>query len=229
MTWQEIGIIVGLAITVVTAVYGVYAFITRKSYKKGIKDANMSQLEKKINGLPCKVEGDYLRNRDQAYTKIDSIDISLSETSNSITVIKNWIIGMEGEMVNKLYPSVAPKGSPRELNWLGDKIMELVGGIDFLQQHKEYFFDLMDKETPKTAYDVEKSAYSVCFLSSGKEMFYSIKNILFNAPAIKAKNIEGKEVDFIVDIFNVCTVISIPLRDMYLEKHPEIPKDIDNK
>lgn len=47
---------------------------------------------------------------------------------------------------------------------------------------------------------------------------------VYNAPSITVKGVNGEEVSHDLTLQDVCFALSIPLRDMYLKEHPEIPQ-----
>ena len=53
------------------------------------------------------------------------------------------------------------------------------------------------------------------------DMFNGMKKWVYNSPSRKLM-IDGKEQDYTVTMNDVCFVLSLPLRDMYLEKHPDL-------
>lgn len=53
------------------------------------------------------------------------------------------------------------------------------------------------------------------------DMFNDMKKWVYNSPSRKLM-IDGKERDYTVTMNDVCFVLSLPLRDMYLELYPEL-------
>ena len=84
--------------------------------------------------------------------------------------------------------------------------------------------DVIICDEPTTALDVENSAYTVLLENSGNDFFNGIKDWIYNRPAMKI-TYDNEPKDYIVTLDDVCYVFSLPLRNMYLELHPElIPK-----
>lgn len=77
---------------------------------------------------------------------------------------------------------------------------------------------------PQTAYDVESSANYVCVVNTKESIFNDIKNFVYNAPLMVQKYKDGKEHSYDLSLGDVCYVLSLPLRDMYLKEHPEVIK-----
>lgn len=83
-----------------------------------------------------------------------------------------------------------------------------------------YWWQRQEK-TPKTALDAEESALEVLFAHLDDDMFNGMKKWVYNSPSRKVE-IDGEEKDYSVTINDVCFVLSLPLRDMYLELHPDL-------
>ena len=56
---------------------------------------------------------------------------------------------------------VGLKNSPTKLTDFGNKILEELDGINFINDNKEYLIARLDEEKPRTALDVENSALMV--------------------------------------------------------------------
>nr|DAT45186.1 MAG TPA: hypothetical protein [Caudoviricetes sp.] len=113
---------------------------------------------------------------------------------------------------------LAGKHSPRALNEMGQKIFEDMHGKEFLEKNKALLFAYVDKDKPKTAYDVEGLCYLACLMNVNNDAFIEIKSFLYNYPTITMP--DGKPHEVTMD--EACSVLSLPLRDMYLEEHPDI-------
>ena len=82
------------------------------------------------------------------------------------------------------------------------------------------------KINPKTPYDVEEKAESTIQWSTDNDIFNSIKNYLYYGP----EYIELSGVKIEVSIFQITHVMGLYLRDIYLEKHPDlIPAEMENQ
>lgn len=114
------------------------------------------------------------------------------------------------------------KHSPRRLNASGEKLMRDAHGEAFLEKHKEQLFSKMDERKPQTAFDVEAYANEILLVYSLDPAFNAIKDFLYNYPDMEVTNNEGKKVMHSVTLGNMCFVLSLRLRDMYLDAHPEL-------
>ena len=119
-------------------------------------------------------------------------------------------------------PVFSAKHSPRRLTDFGNRILEEVGGMEFLREHKDIFFRQIDGRNPKTAFDVERAANTACLMTTAEDIFNGMKNFVYNAPAYPLTDAQGRLRDYELTLDDVCYVLSIPLRDMYLQEHPEI-------
>ena len=80
----------------------------------------------------------------------------------------------------------------------------------------------MEEKNPKTAFDVESTAHEVLILATNEEMFNKIKNKVYNYPYMDILKRDGEMVKYEVSLADVCFVLSLSLRDMYLKAHPEV-------
>ena len=116
----------------------------------------------------------------------------------------------------------AMKNSPRKLNEMGPFLFSQVKGEEFLNSHRRMFFEWIDNEHPKTALDVEMAACMACNILSSNEAFNEIKNFVYNCPEVEVTDKNGEKMMYEITMNDVCFVLSIPLRDLYLKEHKEI-------
>lgn len=114
------------------------------------------------------------------------------------------------------------KNSPRQLNDIGKRVLDDMKGTEFLNEHKGFFFTQIDDYNPKTALDVENAAHSVCVSNTNNDMFNGLKLFVYNSPSYIVKDASGQERPYDLSLPDVCFILSLPLRDMYLKEHPEI-------
>lgn len=110
----------------------------------------------------------------------------------------------------------------RELTEKGRNLYNLIGGDEFLQANKSRLFEQMDTKNLRTAYDVQEFAYIGLLWMQTDPIFDDIKSILYNAPATEITNADGTTSTHEYGISDACFVLSLPLRDMYLQEHPNI-------
>ena len=110
------------------------------------------------------------------------------------------------------------KASPRKLNDLGTKLYADINGGEFLAKNKSTLFAFITNSAPRVPLDVEQAALLACTSMVSTPAFNGMKNYVHNAAAIELP--DGKKYD--ISLSDICFVLSLPLRDMYLESHPEI-------
>ena len=198
MDWTAIGIWLadnypGLLLAIVAAV--ITWLLTRFYYNE------LKTLRTDIDKLPCAAHESKFQ---KILDKLETISLAVvsvkPSTLNSLTV----------------------KQSPRQLNDYGKALFDDCNGTKFLQDNKEFLLAEIERKNPKTALDVEDLSGEILMLNLGSDIFKGLKNWVYNCPTRKLKNQEGEEVDHIVSMSDICIVLSLPLRDMYLEAHPEI-------
>lgn len=158
-------------------------------------DKVKEDIESRISRLPCDVHSD-----------------RLSDTEKDVAFFRG-----KTEFI------LSSKQSPRTLNKYGQELFQEIDGESFLAENKQKLFDFIDAESPKTAYDVEADARKAVHSLTDDDSFNRIKVWLYNSPAKKIE-VEGKETEYCFSLEDACFVISLPLRDMYIESHPTILK-----
>ena len=155
---------------------------------------------KKLDELPC--------------SKHDEMFASIKE---DLAVIRTYL--------TTKYPTAAPifsqKMSPRNLNDAGKELFEDISGPAFLSVNKDVLVGCIEERKPKTALDVEDASLQVLYDHLDDDMFIGMKKWVYNSPSRKLV-IDGTERDYTVTMNDVCFVLSLPLRDMYLDLHPEL-------
>jgi len=144
-------------------------------------------------------------------------EMILCEMKNDLAIIRAFIMAK--------YPSAAPvfshKSSPRILNDAGEQLFDDIKGVEFLKDNGDFLIKCIDDKAPKTALDVEESALQVLYDNFDNDMFVDAKNWVYNSPSRRLM-IDGVEKEYYITMNDVCFVLSLPLRNMYLEKHPEL-------
>ena len=147
-----------------------------------------------------------------------------SEIYHSIKVDLARIEGILTTRNPKMYKFSA-KHSPRQLNEDGLKVFNEIKGQDFLNANFPLFEACIDKKQPKTPLDVETYSLEVLIYNLNLDIFNSIKNWVYNSPAIELEDKNGVKSEYSVTISDVCFILSLPLRNMYLDKHPELKSE----
>ncbi len=196
-----------IAISIFTILVSGGVFISL--YKIGKKIGNfekaISSIEKTLDKLPCKD-----REKQIAATHDDVLSIKMflaSKYKNTETI---WGV----------------KHSPTTLNENGSTLFKNINGESFLSHNKELLIKKIDSKQPMTALDVEYGAYEILVENTNNPIFNDLKCWIYESPSITIhKDQEIRQ--YIVTLYDVCYVLSIPLRDMYLQLHPELLPNSD--
>lgn len=209
-----ISILVGLT-TLLTLLVWCGKFIQKVSYH----EKKLDEQGKNIDRLVHLVE-----THDH---RISSMQDDVVEVKRDLSILKNdfsdlrvAIASINGALslnLNGMNFSVSGKHSPRTLTEIGEKIYKDMNGENFLQKNKDELFAYIDRSAPKTAYDVENEARMACLSKVSTDMFIEIKSFLYNYSTI---DVNGRPYE--VTLLDACSVLSLPLRDMYLDAHPNI-------
>lgn len=154
-----------------------------------------------------------LDNIESRLAKLDEINKYYSERLVKIETI----LSIKHRGLESIF---SQKHSPRVLNTLGLQIFNDMNGQSFLLKNKDKLFEEIDNRNPHAALDVETFAGVALAMSVNEEWFIPIKSFVYNCPTIKTEG--GNEIDITIE--TACYVMSLPLRDMYLEAHPELPR-----
>lgn len=157
-------------------------------------------------------------------TDVKTLRRDIDGVKMDVKSIKDYLVTKDQKAINVL----AMKNSPMVLNENGMQIYNIIRGSKFLADNKAVLFEQINNNKPRTPLDVEIAAKEVLIDNLSSPIFDEIKNIVYNYPSIQIKQ-DDKEVEYAISISDVCFVLSIPLRDMYLELHPEINSQEDKK
>lgn len=195
MTWEIIGVI----IAALTLFGGVMTFILSRVFKFGQLDARLGRMEK-----------DIVEIRDMLGEHAGKLSKHKEELSIIRTTMQLKVKGLNDVFTRK--------HSPRVLNETGQRIYEEMNGADFISKNKEILFAKISAQNPKAALDVENAAQFALAASTGENFFIPIKTYVYNAPAVETT--ENGSIELTIPI--ACYILSFPLRDKYLDEHPDI-------
>lgn len=162
----------------------------------------------------------------KTFERIDNIEKATVDLKNNLgsfpctshhdnlTKIKTILV----EKYPKALTVFSMKASPRKLNETGKKLFDAVNGGTFLTTNKEVLFKYITDNKPLVALDVEQLSNAACVSLVPTVAFNSLKNYVYNEPTWTLPN--GDKYDITVN--DICFVLGLRLRDMYLEEHPEI-------
>jgi hypothetical protein len=113
--------------------------------------------------------------------------------------------------------------SPVELSPIGNEILEVSGGKKYIDTNSKILIALMEKNSLKSALDVQNHAHLVLLNQFDSDQFTEIKNYLYNNPIYRK---EGKDISAL-NITVISQIMAIYLRNKYFEIHPEL-RDIED-
>ncbi len=183
---------ISIIIALITLVMSIVSIIYSTAYKRGEYDKRLERLEE-----------------DNSATK-DNVAKLHDDMIRVLTVMQLRMRGTESIL--------SAKNSPRQLNDLGGKLYSEMNGAKFLTDNESKLFSIIDKQSPKTAFDVEGAALFACNSVANDDIFNPIKQFIYNCPTQKDAN--GDDYELTLD--GACFILSLPLRDAYLQKHPNI-------
>lgn len=186
---------IGTAITIIGGVYAVVNYI----FNKGMNKEHFVNFEKSTK---------------EGFTQINKSLDKVCTTVQEHTLALVEIYAILGRKYPKKKELFMQKNSPHKLTELGQKICDEVQGEKFLNDNKAALFEYIDGRKPLTRLDVEELAVQALFMQTSKPVFNYIKDYIYEAPAYK--DIDGKMSE--LTIGDICFILSIPLRDMYLKE-----------
>ena len=150
--------------------------------------------------------------------RLDIVEKETSVNTYEIDIIKKWIIKLDINMID----GFAPKCSPRRLNAIGKKLIEVSGAGDILPAIGHLLMQQMEQKSIKTAFDAETEAYFIMMGNDSNEAYNKLKNYIYNQPSEIELEVEGSTTLIRLDYDTIVRIVSLNLRDMYLEAHPEL-------
>ena len=198
---------------------GIGIFIWKVSAAiKGISD--------KVDGLkdlPCQEHAAQINDHHGHFSRTEALLGNLEgKLDMLVKLMPQGMSKVSEPLFSDDVPRLSQKHSPKVLNANGLIVEEAFGCREFLLDNKEWLLSEVAKFNPKTALDVETYSFAALRVASLDDRFKVIKDRVYNSPAIQLSlgNGESRNVEITLD--DVLFVISLPLRDLYLERHPEI-------
>jgi len=151
----------------------------------------------------------------------NSLIVTTTEMSRNITAIDKKLSIVIAHLGNLgLKANSFDINSPIELNETGLKILDLVGGRKYVDDHKTKLIGLMELKGLESGLDVQTYAMVLILESFEDRGFLPVKNYIFQNPTYKITdtNIISLDLPFITQ------VLGIYLRDKYFEKYPGLKK-----
>ena len=186
---------ISTVIAAVAAILGGVWFILGKVFKMGVTAARIDNIEGSMTELKDSLK-----------------DFPCSSHHDDITRIKALLL----EKYPKSASVFSCKCSPRRLNETGEKLFRAVDGEKFINENKTALFKLISDSRPLVELDVEQAAVAACLALAGTPAFNRIKQFIYEEPAWKLP--DGAAYDITTE--DVCFVIGLRLRDIYLNEVP---------
>lgn len=203
---------VALAVLIIAAVWAIWRLAA--SFQ------SMRDKVKKVDDLPCAHHTTKLEKHDDQFADTRAM---LSRIGGQLELlVQNSIEKSNGKIRKRNAPAFSTKHSPRHLNANGVELLKDCGGEDFLKANTDFFIKKLEALQPKTPLDVEDMALALLQAHTNENMFIPLKNWVYNAPTRELQNEDGTTLKQDVELEDVIFVLSLPLRDRYLELHPEL-------
>jgi hypothetical protein len=211
MNLDTLYIIISIVVSVFAVIGGVWALFKNlfKINEFVAETKKISGMERKINEMPCNTH-----NHDIKTVKNDIITLQ-----NSFCDVSRWIIKFDNSMID----TFLPKKSPRNISEAGYELLKETCAQKTIDENLNFFTSEIEKQAPKTAYDVEERSLNVLLENTGREIFNRIKNyVYFNPEEMEFAGQKSK-----INFYVVLRVMSVYLRDKYFEKHPELIENVE--
>lgn len=203
--------VVALAVLIIAACWAIWYFASRYQAMKD-KVGN-------VDTLPCSHHDLRLNAHD---SKISESNALIGEVKGQIDLLVKLATTTRTKPFVSAEIDYSEKHSPRKLNENGKKLFSDISGETFLEDNYSKFADEITKLSPKTALDVENFALAVLRASLNLDIFIPLKHWVYNEPTRIIERPNGEMVTADVSMDDVLFVLSLPLRDKYLENHSEI-------
>lgn len=177
----------------------------------------LENTQDKVKDLPCDKHQENIQKSNNLYQELQK---TVTSTNDMVLEISKWIMKFDNDMINNL----AKKASPLKMTSIGKIVFEQSGAKRTIDENKDFLFNEIDAIHPSIAAAVEEESFSVLMRNIGHTMFGEVKQYLYYSPeTIQVKNPDtGEEEDVKLSMQSILSLMSIYLREEYLNKHPEI-------
>lgn len=213
---QNFGLSFLVGVLVFSAIISGIVWITIWAVKLSLKHKNISE---KLDSLPCNHHSIKIDRHDEQFADYRA---TVSRMEGQLDLLVKTLIPNQKRRIEKAASYFSSKRSPRQINQSGIDLLKDSGADRFLEENIGLFIKKMEAFQPKTAYDVEDLASTVLLAESNEDIFVPLKSWLYNAPSRLMTDENGTSKMKDLNLEDVIFVMSLPLRDRYLELHPEI-------
>ena len=190
-----------LQIITLLATLGVFGGLYYLGHNMGQLKSEIGHIFRRLDELPCREHSKEIEK-----SKIDISEIQI--------------------FLKTKYPSseriIGRKQSPMGLNEHGEKLLNDIAGMEYLNSRKDDFIMRIGSKSPTAALDVEQYAYMVMMEQTNDISFKPIKDVIYLHQPVDIIDENGNNKKYTYTLQDACFALSIPLRDMYLELHPEL-------
>lgn len=184
-------------------------FIISRATKQGIGEYRLSNAEEKLSSLPCVDHGASLNTHTRSLEELSS---TLEENKNMLVELSKWAMKLDGEMIDRL----ARKSSPLNMTEAGVYLFAKSGAEKALAKMSDRLMGLMDESELRTGYDIEQKALEILLRNTGDKAFDEVKNFIYNSSDTMIVEGTGESIKF--NLYAIIKLMSIKLRDMYIER-----------
>jgi hypothetical protein len=174
-------------------------------------------MKEKIDSLPCRNNKNVL---DKVERGLINLDKTVKSTNEMVAEICKWIMKNDNNMIDVF----VKKQSPSKILPIGYSLLEETNAKKAVDHYMDFLIKELDSENPQAPYDVEDKALTVLMKNISHDLFSEVKSFLYNSPEtitlIDPETSEERQIKPSIQI--ITELMSIYLRDKYLEQHPEI-------
>ncbi|KAA6348661.1 hypothetical protein EZS27_003894 [termite gut metagenome] len=200
--------------TIAIIAIGIICFVCWKAFEY---HTGIQKTKEKVDNLPCEANKNVL---DEVKKELKYLEKTVQSTNDIVTDIAKWIMRTDNNMINTL----VKKQSPLKILPIGYLLLDKSNAKNAVDKYIDFLIGELEKENPQAPYDVEDKALTVLVKNTSHELFSEIKSFLYNSPEtiklIDPDTKDEKEIKLSMQI--ITKLMSIYLRDKYLELHPEI-------
>lgn len=179
----------------------------------------LEHAKKKVSELPCETRRNEIETALSYKESMDRLTSRLESVASQLDDVCKWVMKQDISTVD----TFAPKHSPRQMNAMGLDLFEKSSAKKTVEDNLQMLLEQLQAKNPQTCYDVEDCALEVLIANLSHPMMNDIKNYLyFNPSYIVSTDEEGKEVKSELSMSLLLHLMSIELRDRYIELHPEL-------
>lgn len=172
--------------------------------------SKLESTQERVSNLPC-------AQRKTEIEELKSFEKSFASMADRFEEVCKWIMRIDADAIDNL----APKRSPRKMNDMGLEVYAETGAKKILDDNAAFLLAELEKKSPDTAYDVEEAAFEVLLAHLTTPLFNPLKNYLYSNPSrIVKKDESGEDKEIELSMGLLLQLMSIDLRERYLETHP---------